>query len=117
MKYVKFGFILIVSCSVFMSHVQSMALSTNQHDAQEVLAAVNAYRKQHGLHALKNSAIISHEARQHSLDMAKKTVSFGHAGFNTRIKHIYAHFTQAKSGAENVAYFPPSKSATEVVRL
>jgi len=31
-------------------------------------------------------------------------MSFGHEGFQTRIKHIYPHVKNPQGGAENIAY-------------
>lgn len=84
---------------------------------EAVVRAVNAYRVQHGLKPLKMMPFIASEARGHSQAMARKSVPFGHQNFMTRIRHINGNLKQSRGGAENVAWFPPSKNPEEVVKL
>lgn len=84
---------------------------------QAVIRAVNAYRLQHGLNPLKMVSFIAQEARGHSHAMARQSVPFGHEHFMTRIKHINAYLKRSHGGSENVAWFPPSKSPEDVVKL
>lgn len=71
----------------------------------QILHYVNQYRAKHLLSPLKMSTPISTEAAQHSRDMANKTMSFGHQGYNGRIKRLYNNFSGCRGGAENVAYY------------
>lgn len=80
---------------------------------QDILLRINQYRQAHGLGALRMNSVISSEARQHSRDMANHKIPFGHEYFSDRIKRIYAHISQPRGGAENVAY--NYKTATIVV--
>lgn len=84
---------------------------------QAVLVAVNAYRAKKGLPSLTFNPMIQREAKVHSTDMEHKSVPFGHTGFFQRIKYLKNHIKDYNGGSENVAYFPPSKSASDVVAL
>lgn len=81
---------------------------------QAILHHINAYRTQHGLNALTMDARISKEAKQHSLDMARHKMPFGHTAFLSRIKHIHNSIKNSGAGAENVAY--NYKDAQDVVK-
>lgn len=70
----------------------------------EILFYVNQYRAQHHLPPLKMVPLISQQALHHSQDMARHKMSFGHLGFNSRIKTIYSQVPDCQGGAENVAY-------------
>lgn len=86
-----------------------LAKSVDQKDTdiknvQAILQDVNAYRKTKGLPPLKLDPFLSREARQHSQDMATHRMAFGHEGFSTRLKHMYAHVKHPNGAAENVAF-------------
>ena len=70
----------------------------------DILRNVNLYRTHHGLKPLILKSYISKEAQTHSIAMAKHKISFGHAGFEKRIKTIYAKTQNPNGAAENVAY-------------
>jgi len=72
---------------------------------QMILYYVNEYRAKHHLAALKLNTSASLEAARHSQAMANKTIPFGHAHFQDRIKHLYNKFKDARGGAENVAFY------------
>lgn len=72
--------------------------------ADQVLLRVNQYRAKKGLPKLVMNQALCDEATQHSLNMAKHVVPFGHDGFQQRIKRLQAMIPMSSTGAENVAY-------------
>ena len=80
-------------------------LTTDAKYQTEILHHVNEYRKQRHLQPLKLVDSISIVAAKHSRDMADKTISFGHQGFDIRIKELYKKIEHCQAGAENVAYY------------
>lgn len=116
MNHNKFAIFLVLLGLSFLKQVLA-AQPSNAAIEKNIITAVNEYRVQHRLQPLKTNSIIALEANGHSLNMANKRIAFGHQNFNQRIKHIYAKVAYCRSGAENVAYFPPSKSAKDVVSL
>lgn len=84
---------------------------------QIILSDINNYRISKGLNPLKLNNIISEQARQHSVDMSRHRISFGHQYFNDRIKRIYAKIPHCRAGAENVAYnYPVSNIVKEWIK-
>lgn len=81
---------------------------------QAILDEVNKYRKTKGLPPLQSSSVIATEAAMHSQAMARKTVPFGHDGFESRVKRISSRIDGVKASAENVAQ--GKMTAAEVVR-
>lgn len=70
---------------------------------QSIVQQINAYRQSKGLPTLTWNADMAEQARQHSANMAKGSVPFGHLGFDQRAKSLNkALGYQAVS--ENVAY-------------
>lgn len=69
-----------------------------------ILFYVNDYRSKKGLPALQMNVDISSQAEKHSVDMATNKVSFGHDGFEDRVKIIAKKIGNIHSSAENVAY-------------
>jgi uncharacterized protein YkwD len=84
--------------------VHSHPSSSDEAMAQEILLYVNEYRVTRGLPKLVMSQAASREARQHSLEMSRHQVPFGHAGFGQRMRHLYREIENTEGGAENVAY-------------
>jgi uncharacterized protein YkwD len=80
----------------------------------EILEHVNRHRQSKGLTALVMETAISNEARNHSLNMAKRKTSFGHDGFEGRVKKISQKLGGLRASAENVAY--GQLDAKEVVK-
>ncbi len=72
--------------------------------ANAVVVLVNQYRLSKGLPVLKVNAHITLEAQNHSLNMAKGAVPFGHTGFGDRMKRLFALLKGSSAGGENVAY-------------
>ena len=89
--------------------------TTNDAGMQkEILHYINEYRTTHGLSRLTMIPAISQEATQHSIEMARHKIPFGHLKFNDRINRLYKKIKESNGGAENVAY--NYKDAKEVVR-
>jgi len=84
--------------------------STTEND---ILFYVNDYRNKKGLPALEMNADLSSQALKHSVDMSTGKVSFGHDGFEDRIRYISKKIGNIYASAENVAY--GNLSAKEVV--
>lgn len=83
---------------------------------QQTFAKVNAYRVSIGKPALAWSDVVLTQARQHSTNMAAKTVAFGHDGFSDRAATIGNTVPWSNAG-ENVAMMSgqtdPATSAVE----
>ena len=80
---------------------------------EQILNAVNNYRKKKGLPVLQSNFVISAEARKHSMNMATRRTPFGHNGISARTKIITGKVNGVSFVAENVAH--GSMSAQEVV--
>lgn len=79
-----------------------------------ILVHINEYRQKHGLSSLKMDNKIVLEAKNHSIDMANHTMSFGHKYFKSRIDRLHSQIKNSNAGAENVAY--NYKDAQDVVK-
>ena len=77
---------------------------------------VNEFRQAHDRQALRLNLIISAQARQHSVQMARKGSAVSHLGFEDRLKKIGEQLPY-RAGAENVAasigYENPAPAAVE----
>ncbi|WP_205511598.1 CAP domain-containing protein [Longitalea arenae] len=95
------------------AYVTAAAVRASMED--DILKYVNAYRKKKGLRPLTMNATISAEAQKHSENMAARRTSFGHNGFQGRMKRITSSpaINGASGVAENVAL--GSTTAKEVV--
>lgn len=69
----------------------------------ELVQMINAIRLEEGLSPLKQHKELAVCARQHSDNMAKKIVKFGHDGFEDRSKQM-KNKIKLQSFGENVAY-------------
>jgi uncharacterized protein YkwD len=87
--------------SGYESFEQSISPSTTETD---ILFYVNEYRASKGLQALEMNAGMCLQAEKHSAGMASGKVSFGHDGFEERVKVIARKIGNIRSSAENVAY-------------
>jgi uncharacterized protein YkwD len=85
------------------NRVIQVALSTtNTSDMEELIFdQINRYRAYKGLPALTRNSALDSQSRTHSQHMASGQVSFGHQGFDDRIK---ATHISDKGASENVAY-------------
>jgi uncharacterized protein YkwD len=84
--------------------VIQVALSStiNTSDMEQLIFdQVNKYRAYKGLPALTRNSALDSQSRSHSQNMANGQVSFGHQGFDERIK---ATRISSKGASENVAY-------------
>ncbi|MEP0917821.1 CAP domain-containing protein [Leptolyngbya sp. DQ-M1] len=68
-----------------------------------VFTRINQYRASKGLPAMAWNDSIAKQAREHSRNMAKKAVPFGHQGFEKRAKAITSSIP-ARATSENVAW-------------
>lgn len=100
----------LLNPSSFASAAQLSQEKEKQYQ-QMLLKEVNRYRFSKGLNTLVLNDAISKEARQHSLDMADKKMTFGHQDFDKRITHIKRRIRDFGGGAENIACFklPPKQ--------
>jgi len=80
---------------------------------EDILSKINQHRSSKGLSPLKMNTQITAEAEEHSQQMASGKTSFGHSGFDARVKRISNVLGPARKSAENVAL--GSKSPEEVV--
>lgn len=85
----------------------------NESMADDILKYINEYRKKKGLPPMAMKAIMSAEAQKHSENMAARRTSFGHNGFQHRLKRISPALNGLSGAAENVAM--GSTTAKEVV--
>ena len=82
---------------------------------KDVLAETNSFRKSKGKGELQMKEELNAIAQQHSIDMAKGKVAFGHAGFDKRNAMAVSSVSSISSFAENVAFGAPT--AAEVVTM
>lgn len=68
-----------------------------------IVSEVNRYRLSKGLPALQVNSAVATEAALHSQKMARRQVSFGHAGFEDRVKRISTRLGGVSASGENVA--------------
>ncbi len=87
--------------------------AANEKMEREVLNMINKYREGKGLAILQNDDNFSTEALRHSKEMADQKTSFGHDGFEGRVKRLGQQVAPLRMSAENVAY--GQLSANEVV--
>lgn len=86
---------LLMSCTLFAQN------STDQIEA-DVLDYVNDYRESRDLLLLQRNAHMDEIAHKHSLDMARGTRRFSHAGFKKRAAAIGKLSTVSYEVAENL---------------
>lgn len=92
-------------------------VTTDYRDLEQaVVRQVNAYRVRRHLRSLGVDSALARIAREHSRDMAERRVSFGHDGFNDRVKEADRRFDFSEI-AENVALndYPRSRTVTVAV--
>lgn len=95
---------LLTIMALFIVMPVHAAENNDKQLAADILVFVNQYRVQHGLPKLVMNRELTHEASQHSVDMASHALPFGHDGFSNRISRLHHQIPEATSGAENVAY-------------
>jgi uncharacterized protein YkwD len=89
---------------------------------QQVLSAVNAVRKEHGLVALRLNRALGDVARSHSRSMADhgffRHESYDGSAFWRRIKPMYKPMQGHRWGAgENLVWASPGLSATQAIDM
>lgn len=89
------------------------APTVNVSMADEILKYINEYRRRKRLPPMAINAKMNTEAQKHSENMAARRTSFGHNGFQGRLKRISPALDGLSGGAENVAM--GSTTAKEVV--
>lgn len=82
---------------------------------KEILDYTNQLRARKGLPALQLMDAINDVAENHSRDMARHRVGFGHTGFNSRFTTLRKKIPGSFLMAENVAY--GRDSAKEIVDM
>jgi uncharacterized protein YkwD len=100
--------------AVFCFAGQAEASPSVQDLEHSVHERVNAQRSSKGLTNLEYDENIAAIARQHSENMANRTVTFGHAGVQQRYEDIRLLMTALKL-AENVAYAWGYNNPDEIV--
>jgi uncharacterized protein YkwD len=105
----KINYLLSIVLICVGTGASAVVYSTTNHDDADmqkmILYYVNDYRAKHHLPALQLNKTVSNEAAKHSQAMARKSIRFGHAHFNDRIKRLYQQFGHCRGAAENVAYY------------
>jgi uncharacterized protein YkwD len=99
----------LILCIFFLFLAKAVAApppftATELANQKAVLSYVNSYRAKHHLKALQLNPVITAVAMQHSLDMAKHKIPFGHKFFSQRITLLSRKIDHSAGGAENVAY-------------
>lgn len=87
--------------AVIINHPNDISLNEM---AQSILKYVNQHRQAIGKPPLHMIDIASTEASEHSVDMAKRRIAFGHDGFENRVAVITKNIGRISAAAENVAY-------------
>lgn len=88
-------------------------VATISAQEQVVFDQINQYRATKNLKPLKINDSLTEQARNHSNDMALGRVSFGHDGFEDRIKASGLQGPAAENVAYNVGYSDPATVAVE----
>ena len=77
---------------------------------------VNEFRQSNDLKPLTLNAIISSQAQEHSLEMARRGDTISHRGFDARLKEIrktISYQAAAENIASNARYENPAQNAVE----
>jgi uncharacterized protein YkwD len=107
--------LLFFFCVSFITTQNAFSFNKNKNIVEDVLTQTNKFRKSKGLAKLIMRNDLNAIARQHSLDMAKGKVGFGHTGFGERNAMAKKKLKQMHAFAENVAY--GAISGKEVVNM
>jgi len=114
LKAILFLFVFLQTIASVNAQAVIKKASTDAAIENAILVDVNAYRKKYHLAPLKMDAHISQQAKNHSRNMAKHQVPFGHKNFFKRVDIIRKEVKNAGAAAENVAY--NYKDAHDVVK-
>lgn len=104
-----------VTCLILFFGFNSFSFDKNAILVHDILTQTNQYRKVKGLPALTIKSELNLIAQQHSEDMARGRVGFGHDGFAKRNALAAKMMKPLFSFAENVAY--GASSAREVITM
>jgi uncharacterized protein YkwD len=104
-----------LSCLTLFTSLSSFSPDNNAGIVQDVLSQTNQFRRSQGLPALIIRQELNAIAQEHSSDMARGRVGFGHDGFGKRNSMANEKIKQLHSFAENVAY--GASSARQVVTM
>lgn len=105
--------LVVLTTTLSLLHTAHAADNANRIE-KAILADINQYRQQNRLPPLQMNDHMVREARQHSADMAKHNIPFGHDRFMSRVKRLHQQIKGSGAGAENVAY--NYKDAHDVVK-
>jgi uncharacterized protein YkwD len=103
------------TCMVVFVGLLSFSPSNSTGLEEEVFKQTNQFRRSKGLSALIMRKELNAIAQEHSNNMARGRVAFGHGGFDQRNVMAKNKIRSLSSFAENVAY--GARSATEVMNL
>jgi uncharacterized protein YkwD len=98
-----------------MQQVHKRQSSSLSQIETNIYRLINAHRASIGLKPLQESNVESSAAVEHSNNMALGKITFGHEGFQKRIKAIAGKVGNISASAENVAF--GQMSAGQVVDL
>jgi uncharacterized protein YkwD len=122
MKSGLFALMLIISfaaCAQKATHTTITYSNSRVIDTKgmekDILYYINQYRSSIGLPSLQMVNAATEQATKHSIDMANRSMPFGHEGFDQRIDNIVKKIGFVHASAENVAY--GKLTAKEVVDL
>jgi uncharacterized protein YkwD len=93
-----------VICILLFTGLVSFVPSNTNSLVEDVLTETNQFRKSKGLPELEVKEELNVIAQQHSNNMAKGMVAFGHAGFEKRNNMAVKSIRTIKEFAENVAF-------------
>ncbi len=93
-----------LASSMLFFGLNSFVPVNNSSLVQEVWLETNAFRKTKGLSELELREELNAIALQHSENMAKGHVAFGHSGFEKRNSQALKSISNIKGFAENVAF-------------
>jgi len=109
------------------AHTVSLGVTTAQNPVFQIADAsaiaemeraifnqINEYRASKGLRPMVWSDEIAKQAREHSRNMAKKIIPFGHQGFEQRAKAL-DHSIQSRGTGENVGWVMSHRGPAEKV--
>lgn len=89
---------------ILLAGLSSFSPAASTGVADDVLSATNQFRKSKGLPELQVTEELNAIAQQHSADMAKGLVVFGHSGFEKRNRMAVKSMKTISNFAENVAF-------------
>ncbi len=95
---------ITLACTLLFAGLTAFISVDTSNPVQEVLRQTNAFRKEKGLSALELREELNVIARQHSENMAKGNVPFGHTGFEKRNSMAVKSMGTLRIFSENVAF-------------